>query len=162
MPRDGGSRLGALLGAGDGHSPRPHMPTDGTPSPGAGCCKQERAWHRHRARCPLPAAHPCGGGMLGPITAAAPCHPWGHVLPGAFQPWRSSVCVPKAAAVTAPKSKIPSLWPGRRQEWLCPCTEQKERSICQPFISQYFTELCFPYLVQLKSQGEVLYKSKFF
>lgn len=50
----GGSQLGAPMGAGDGHRPRHHVPTNGPPSPGAGCCEQEKAEHRC-PHCAFPA-----------------------------------------------------------------------------------------------------------
>lgn len=118
----GGSQLGAPMGAGDGHRPRHHVPTNGPPSLGAGCCKQVPT---PCPPCPLLAVHLRGSGMLAPITAMAPCHPWDHTLPGAFQTRHSSGHVPEAAALTAPKSKIPSLWPSGQWEQLCPHIEQK-------------------------------------
>jgi len=43
-----------------------------------------------------------------------------------------------------------------------PAAKKSREPLVSSAVSQYFIELCFPYLVQLKSQGEVLYKSKFF
>jgi len=86
---------------------------------------------------PLLAARPRRSGSLGPVAATAPCHSRGHALPGAFRTQRTAGHVPEAAAITAPKSKIPSLWP-RGQQRLSPCVEQKARATCQLFSQSIF------------------------
>lgn len=82
-------------------------------------------------------------------SAMALCHSQGHTLPRALRQW------PRDA-------KSPPAHPAGSWSGLVPVLNKRKEPLVSSSVSQYFTELCFPYLVQLKSRGEVLYKSKFF
>lgn len=127
-------------GCRDGCNPQPQVPSEQPPSLGSAAAGRRG---QHKRACDVPflpivAAHPRSRAMLGPITAAGPCHSRDHTLPGALQTQRSTGCIPEAAAVTAPKSKIPSLWLGGRRERLCPHVEQQEGATCQLFSQSIF------------------------
>lgn len=163
--RGGGSQLGAPMGAGDGHRPRHHVPTNGPPSPGAGCCKQEEA----ELRCPhraLP-AH-CWLSTYVAVACWHPSLPRHRAIPGTTRspvPFRHGT--PLATSLRLQhsqlqKAKFPPSGPAGSGSGSVPTSNKSKEPLVSSSVSQYFTELCFPYLVQLKSQGEVLYKSKFF
>lgn len=75
---------------------------------------------------------------------------------------RGPVPLPVPSRQWPREAKSPPSHPAGSRSGLVPVLNKRKEPLVSSSVSQYFTELCFPYLVQLKSQGEVLYKSKFF
>lgn len=107
-----------------------------------------------------------------PTHAAVPCWdpslPQDHAIPETirslvpFRPSAQLAASPRLQLSQPQKAKFPpcGLVGGGRGS--VPMLNNRKERLVSSSVSQYFTELCFPYLVQLKSRGEVLYKSKFF
>lgn len=121
------------------------------------------------SRCPhraLP-AH-CWLSTYVAVACWHPSLPWHRAIPGTTRspvPFRHGT--PLATSLRLQhsrllKAKFPPSGPAGSGSSSVPTSSKSKEPLVSSSVSQYFTELCFPYLVQLKSQGEVLYKSKFF